>query len=325
MSDGTPDVDVLIVGELNPDLVVSDDDPVPVFGEVERVVRSIHMTVGSSSAIFACGAARLGLRVAFVGIVGDDPFGRFMLETLAARGVDVSACVVDPNRPTGATVILTSGHDRGMLTAMGTIGALNMAEVPDSLLDRARHLHVGAYFLQGGDRVGLPTLFARARARGLTTSLDTNWDPSERWEDGIREMLRVTDVFLPNAIEARRIAGHEDVEAAAAELVRIGGNGRSGEGPIVVVKQGSDGAFAVGPGLPLTRVRAVPIEPLDTTGAGDAFDAGFLRAWLDRATLEDALRLGAACGALSTRGLGGVDAQATLIEARAELAAWPAR
>ncbi|MEO8470048.1 MAG: carbohydrate kinase family protein [Chloroflexota bacterium] len=319
MSDGTRDFDILVVGELNPDLVVSDDDPVPVFGEVERVVRSIHMTVGSSSAIFACGAARLGLRVAFVGIVGDDPFGRFMLDTLAARGIDVSACAVDPNLPTGATVILTSGRGRAMLTSMGTIGVLNMADVPDKLLDRARHLHVGAYFLQGGDRVGLPVLFARAHARGLTTSLDTNWDPPERWDDGIREMLQATDVFLPNALEARRIAGRDDVADAAAELVRIGGNGRSDGGPIVVVKQGSGGAFAVGPGLPLTRVRAMPIEPLDTTGAGDSFDAGFLRAWLDQTSLDEALRLGAACGALSTRSLGGVDGQATLIEAHAEL------
>lgn len=316
--------DILVVGELNPDLVISDENPVPMFGEIERVVRWIGMTVGSSSAIFACGAAQLGLRVAFVGIVGDDPFGRFMLDSLAARGVDVSACVVDPVRPTGATVILTSGRDRAMLTAMGTIGVLDMADVPDALLDRARHLHVGAYFLQGGDRVGLPMLFARARARGLTTSFDTNWDPSQGWDDGVREMLRESDVFLPNATEARRITGYDDVEVAAAELVQIGGSGRSGAGPIVVVKQGSDGAFAVGPGLPLTRVRALPIEPLDTTGAGDSFDAGFLRAWLDHASLEEALRLGAACGALSTRSLGGVDAQATLAEARAALGSWPA-
>ena len=111
------DIDVLVVGEINPDIVIADPDPVPVFGEVERVVGSIGMTVGSSSAIFACGAARLGLRIAFCGVVGDDAFGRFMLDAMAERGIDVSACVVDPHRPTGATVILTSGRDRAMLTA----------------------------------------------------------------------------------------------------------------------------------------------------------------------------------------------------------------
>ena len=96
MSDPTRDVDILAIGEINPDIVVSDPDPVPVFDEVERIVESVHMTVGSSSAIFACGAARLGLRVAYYGVVGDDAFGRFMLEAMRARGIDVSACLVDP-------------------------------------------------------------------------------------------------------------------------------------------------------------------------------------------------------------------------------------
>src|SRR6478609_9015131 len=106
------DSDIVVVGEINPDIIVADPDPVPVFGEVERVVDSIRMTVGSSSAIFACGAARLGLRVAFSGVVGDDALGRFMLDAMAERGIDVSACVIDPLVPTGATVILTSPSDR---------------------------------------------------------------------------------------------------------------------------------------------------------------------------------------------------------------------
>ncbi len=98
------DIDILVVGEINPDIVVTDADPVPVFGQVERAVRSITMTVGSSSAIFACGAARLGLRVAFHGVVGDDPFGRFMLEELAGtrgrRGNRASSTPISrPGRP----------------------------------------------------------------------------------------------------------------------------------------------------------------------------------------------------------------------------------
>ena len=327
------DIDILVVGELNPDIVVSDDDPIPVFGEVERVVRSIGMTIGSSSAIFACGAARLGLRVAFGGVVGDDQFGRFMLEAMAARGIDVAACTVDAARPTGATVILSSGRDRAMLTAVGTIGALDVSKVPAALVARARHVHLGAYFLQGGagDGAGggggggrLPAFFAAARAQGITTSFDTNWDPTERWDGGVAEMLRSCDVFLPNALEARRISGKDDVEDAARELVRIGGIGRPDGGPIVAVKLGSQGALAVGPGTPLVRVPAMPVGVVDTTGAGDSFNAGFLRAWLDGGSIEDALRLGAACGALSTRAMGGVDAQPTHPEAVEALRRWAA-
>jgi sugar/nucleoside kinase (ribokinase family) len=318
------DLDVLVVGEINPDIVVADPDPAPVFGEVERIVRSIRMTVGSSSAIFACGAARLDLRVGFCGVVGDDAFGRYMLEELAGRGIDVSACVVDRGDPTGATVILTSRADRAMLTAIGTIGALDLAAVPDGLVGRARHLHAGSLFLQETGRAQLAGFFAAARARGLTTSFDTNWDPSERWE-GVDEVLRVADLFFPNAAEARRIARVDAVEEAARALAMAGSVGRADGGPTIVVKLGADGALACRADGPIVRVSALPVEPADTTGAGDSFAAGFLRGWLDGADLRACLELGAVCGGLSTQAIGGVDGQPSLADARRALAGWTPR
>ncbi len=315
------DLDVLVVGEINPDIVLADPDPVPTFGEVERVIRSISMTVGSSSAIFACGAARLGLRVALAGVVGDDPFGRFMLDTLSARGIDVSGCTIDPTTPTGATVILTSGRDRAMLTALGTIAALDVGAVPTELQARARHVHSGAFFLQGPGRAGLPALLAAARARGATTSFDTNWDPADRWA-GVDEMLRAADLFFPNAAEARRIARCEDVDEAARALAGVGATGRTDGGPLVVVKLGSAGALAARADGIVARVPAMAVDPVDTTGAGDTFDAGFVRAWLDGATVDEALRFAAACAALSTLRAGGVDGQPTATEVERALVAW---
>jgi len=319
------DIDILVVGEINPDIVVSDSDPVPVFGEVERVVRSVGLTVGSSSAIFACGAARLGLRVAFVGVAGDDPFGRFMLDAMAARGIDVSACTVDPSRPTGATVILTSGRDRAMLTAMGSIGALDVDMVPDELLARVRHIHSGAFYLQQASRERLPAFLAMARQRGSTTSFDPNWDPTGAWEGGVIEMLRAADVFFPNEAEATRIARVDDVRAAARALATAGAEGRTDGGPIVVVKRGAAGAIACRAGEGVVDVAAMPVDALDTTGAGDTFDAGFVRGWLDGADIHDCLELAAVCGALSTRSVGGVDGQPTLAEAMVAVAAWRSR
>jgi sugar/nucleoside kinase (ribokinase family) len=320
-----PDLDILVVGEINPDIVVSDPDPVPAFGEVERIVDAIRMTVGSSSAIFACGAARLGLRVAFCGVVGEDAFGRFMLEEMARRGIDVSACTVDPSRPTGATVILSSGADRAMLTAMGSIGALDVDAVPASLIGRARHLHSGAFFLQDASRDRMPAFFAAARARGLTTSFDTNWDPTDRWEGGVAEMLRESDIFFPNAAEARRIARADDVEEAARALAAVGATGRGDGNPIVAVKLGAAGALACRADGPIVRIPAMTIKSIDTIGAGDSFSAGFLRAWLDGGDLRDCLELGAVCGSVSTRAAGGVNGQATLAEAREALASWNRR
>jgi sugar/nucleoside kinase (ribokinase family) len=316
------DIDILVVGEINPDIVISDPDPVPVFGEVERVVGSIRMTVGSSSAIFACGAAWLDLRVAFCGVVGDDVFGRFMLDAMARRGIDVSACTVDPAVPTGATVILTSGTDRAILTAMGAIGALDIDAVPQSLVARAGHLHSACFYLQERSRDRLPAFFAAARERGQTTSFDTNWDPAEQWDGGVADMLRAADIFFPNAAEARRIAHVDDVEGAARALAAMGSIGRADGGPIVAVKLGAEGALACRADGPIVRVPAMPIEPTDTTGAGDSFNGGFLRAWLDGGDLRESLELGAVCGALSTRRSGGVDGQATLAEARGARASW---
>lgn len=319
MRDLIKDIDILAIGEINPDIIVSDPDPVPVFDEVERVIESVHMTVGSSSAIFACGAARLDFRVAFFGAVGDDAFGRFMLDAMRARGIDVSACVVDPAKRTGSTVILTSGRDRAILTEMGAIGAMDVDAVPGSLVDRARHIHSGCFYLQETSRDRLPGFFAAARARGISTSFDTNWDPTGNWDSGVAAMLGACDVFFPNATEARRIARLDDVEEAARALARIGATGRSDGGPIVAVKLGAEGALACRADGPLVRVPGMPVTPLDTTGAGDSFNAGFLRAWLDGADLRECLRWGAVSGAISTRRLGGIDGQPTMDEALAAL------
>ncbi len=307
---GERDVDVLVLGEINPDVIVRGADPRPQFGQAERLVDAIDLVVGSSSAIFACGAARLGLRVAFVGVVGDDAMGRFMLDAMRARGVDVSACRVDEAVPTGASVILVGGGDRAILTAPGTVPLLRDEDVPAALLDRVRHLHVGSVFLLDALRPRLAERFAAARRAGITTSLDCNWDPRGAWDGGLRRILGRADVFLPNAAEARRISGRDAVEDAARALAAAGPR-------VVAVKCGADGALAAERDGTMTRVAAIAVDAVDATGAGDSFDAGFLAAWLAGRPVHDCLAVGVACGSLSTRGVGGTAAQPTLAEADA--------
>ena len=304
------DIDVLVLGEINPDVIVRAVDPRPAFGQVELLVDSIDLVIGSSSVIFACGMARLGLRTAFVGVVGDDPMGRFMLDALRARGIDVASCRVDPDVPTGASVILTSGADRAILTAPGTMPLLRDADVPEALVRRARHLHVGSLYLLDALRPSLAARFAAARSAGLTTSVDSNWDPRETWDGGIRDILRETDVFLPNEAEARRIAGMADVVAAALALAAHGPR-------IVAVKLGMDGAIAAERDGTVTRVPSLAVDAIDTTGAGDSFDAGFLAGFLAGRPVRDCLALGVAAGSLSTLRVGGTAGQPTLPEAEA--------
>jgi sugar/nucleoside kinase (ribokinase family) len=299
------DYDVLVLGEINVDLILSAEQIAPVFGQ-ERLVDDMALAMGSSSVIFACGAARLGLRVAFVGVVGDDEFGRFMLHEMAARGINVESVAVDPTVKTGITVSLSTAADRALLTYAGSITALTAERVDRALFDRARHVHVSSYFLQDRLGGGLPGLFAEAHARGLSVSLDTGFDPREMWDGGLSEALAQVDVFMPNEVEARAITRAASPEAALAALAdRV---------EVAVVKLGARGAIAQQGGR---TVYAAPpaMDVADTTGAGDTFDAGFVCGFLAGWPVERALRLACACGALTTRVPGGTNGQPTLAEA----------
>jgi sugar/nucleoside kinase (ribokinase family) len=128
---------------------------------------------------------------------------------------------------------------------------------------------------------------------------------------------------LPNGAEATAIAGIDDVEAAAVALARRGTDAQ-GRGPLVVVKRGRDGAIVASADGVVERVDAYPATATDTTGAGDAFDAGFLAGWLEGRSTADALRLAAIGGALSTRALGGTDGLASRAELDTVVAGWPA-
>lgn len=306
--------DLLVLGEINVDLILRADEITPLFGQ-EVLVEDATLTLGSSSVICACGAARLGLRVGFAGVVGADEFGRFMLREMEARGVDVSGVIVDPAVKTGITVSLSTAADRALLTYSGSIAALTPERVDRALFDRARHLHVSSYFLQAGLREGLPALLAQARARGLTVSLDTGWDPAEEWDGGLQETLAQTDLFMPNQVEACTITGQADAEHALAALAEVV--------PLTALKLGSEGA-AARRGEEIVRVGPLPVQVVDTTGAGDSFDAGFIYGYLAGWSLEETLRFANGCGALSTTAAGGTAAQPTLEQVQTFLNQKPA-
>jgi ribokinase len=290
--------DVLVVGDANPDLLLRGDVR-PRFGQAEQLLTAADLVLGGSAAITAAGCARLGLRTALLAAVGDDVFGRLVRDELARR--DVTLLAADGRgEPTGLTVVLSEKDDRGMLTLPGTIPALRPSDVTDELLATARHVHVASLYLQPALAAGLSGNFRNARRLGLTTSLDTNWDPAEKWES-ITEILAFTDVFLPNANELKAITGLDRTDEAAASLVA--------GGTTVVMKDGARGARAWWPG----GAGAAPgrmVDVVDTTGAGDSFNAGFLAARLSGKSIEEAVAWAAVAGSLSTRAAGGTAAQA---------------
>ena len=295
---------VLVAGEINVDLILSGYRAFPTPGR-EVLVDDFVMTLGSASAICAVGLARLGTPVAFVGKTGADPFGDFCVGAMASVGIDVSRVKRDPALKTGVTVSVTSPRDRALVTFLGATAALQGGDVPDAALREFDHLHVSSYFMQEGLRPSCADLFARAHALGLTTSLDPGFDPSERWDSALGAALAHVDVFFPNEVELAGITGRAGVEDALRHL----DNGRTR----VVAKLGARGCLTLDEGRPLS-VSAFAVDPVDTTGAGDSFDAGFLHAWLAGLPPVECLRWGCACGSLSTRALGGTGGQADRAE-----------
>jgi sugar/nucleoside kinase (ribokinase family) len=268
--------------------------------------------MGSSSAICAAGLARLGARVDFLGKVGADTHGDFATEQLRLLGVGTGHVIHDAAARTGVTISLTYLHDRALVTVPGCIPDLQLEDIDTSILRHYSHLHVGSYFLQRGLQAGLPELFRRARRAGLTVSLDVGFDPYEGWgDDNLMAVLRLVDIFLPNDVEARQIARVDDTEAALWQLAKAA--------RLVVVKCGPSGALALHEGQ-IIHSPAFLIDVVDTTGAGDSFNAGFIHAHVFQGLpLQEALRFANACGALSATGVGGTAAQPTLEQVRAFL------
>lgn len=290
--------DLLVVGELNVDILVS-GDTIPAFGQVEKLVDSIVVTGGGSAAIMAAAAARLGLRVLYASVIGDDLFGHLMLDVMRAAGVDVSHVVDDLEVATGATIhLLRPDGDRAMLTHLGSIAHITPALIDPAWYAEVRHLHLASPFLLSGLFPGMQAIASEAHRHGMTVSLDTNWDPSEGWKLG--NLLDEIDILLPNEVELLALSGAKCAEVAMDALCA--------QVPVLAVKRGIRGAVGA-QGSERVEVPAFRVVAVDTTGAGDTFDAGFLAAWLRGATLTQALVGGSAAAALGTTAYGGFDGQ----------------
>lgn len=271
---------VLVIGDINADLILTELDAAPQPGR-EVLAGGCALTLGGSSAIFAAGVGALGYPVAFVGKVGRDEIGDLMLKLLRDRRVDVSG--VSRGGRTGITVSISHPTDRALVTFGGTIGTTRRRDLDIPKLSRFAHLHMAGYFLQEALRPDVPSILSDAKKAGLTTSLDPGWDPAQKWDVPLRHV----DVLFVNEAEfaAMRPTGVETI----------------------VVKMGAQGARVNG-----TRAAAPKVRAIDTTGAGDTFDAGFVVARLRGESIEEALALGNACGALSTLAPGGYAGQPSM-------------
>jgi len=290
--------DITIAGELNLDLILY-GLPAEMQTERELLASDFRATLGSSSAIVAHNAAAIGARVAFTTMVGTDDFGRLAVDRLHAAGVDTSHTTQHNTIATGVTILLPHGDERHILTFPGTIAELTVADLNFDFLVQARHFHLSSLYLQRGLQAGLPDLLRRLKQAGLTISLDTNDDPENRWGSPLAEVLPHVDVFLPSEDEICRMTSCANLDDAVHTLaVKI---------PTIVVKRGRHGARVYEQGSPLD-VAPLNVVPVDTIGAGDSFDAGYLRAYLLSKDTITCARAGNITGALSTQASGGTEA-----------------
>ncbi len=294
-----PRFDLTIAGELNLDLILYGlPEQMPV--ERELLASGFRVTLGSSSAIVAHNLASLGLKVGFVTRVGSDELGKLALEKLAESGVDLSEVQSGlSSSGTGVTVLLPHGKERHILTYLGTMAEMSVEDLPMQYLTSSRHFHLSSLYLQRALQPGLADMLRTLKQAGLTISLDTNDDPDDKWGGVLDEILDIVDILLPSESELIRMSGASTLEQA---LEVIGRRVR-----VIVVKCGSNGAF-VQDGVIRQRVPGVSVVPVDTIGAGDSFNAGFLSAYLRGASPIEAARVGNITGALSTLAPGGTEA-----------------
>ena len=289
--------DCLVAGDANVDLLVEGVLSLDI--GTEKLASDMNLLLGGSSSITAFNLSRLGAAVTFSGVIGQDLFGHFVEEKLANGGVDLTGLRRAAGSKTGVTIWHSCQGKRAAITYAGTSALLSAKDFPENLLKSARHLHVGAYFLLTRLHADAPEVFARAKCLGLTTSVDCNYDPLESWNSHLLAVLPHVDIFLPNEDEALKITRQRSAQEAARKLAALA--------KMVVLKRGAEGALVV-TGDTEFAIPAIPTKVVDSTGAGDSFNAGFLAAFLKGSELRACAESGALAGSRSVQYVGGTAA-----------------
>ena len=293
--------DIIALGELNVDLILNQIGGFPEIGK-EKFAGRMDMTLGSSTAIFASNASALGMKVAFAGMTGADILGNLVRSSLVKGGVSVEYLIENKDVSTGITVCLSYSEDRANLTYQGAMDVMTFDDLDKGLFKNTSHIHISSVFMQSALMADLDKILSEARANGVTVSMDTQWDPSENWDFDYKSLLPEVDIFMPNEEEIKNITRKGSLDEAVAEIIPHLKNA-------LVVKCGSRGSMLV------TREGDKNFMPaflnknvVDTIGAGDSFNAGFIMGYVKGCSLVECQRLGSAAGAVSTTAAGGTGA-----------------
>jgi len=298
--------DVIVLGDYCLDLIFTGLGQMPELG-TEVVASGFAMTPGGAYNTVAS-LHRLGVHVGWPADFGDDDFSRFILEKARQEGIDGSLFSHYKRPLRYVTVAASFPHDRAFIAyydpSPAPRGALRALASATARVVIVVGMYTGRLFGVGA---------RLAHARGMKLAMDGNTSDEERVTSRkLRSVVQKLDLLMPNASEARRMTGEEDLPTAIRVLADLC--------PLIVVKDGPGGAYGCERGGPIVHAPSLGLTPVDTTGAGDCFNAGFLRAWLDGRPLDECLRWGNAVGGLSTLGMGGTGRVVSLDDVRRALA-----
>jgi sugar/nucleoside kinase (ribokinase family) len=291
--------EALVIGELNVDIILNDIEGFPTVGK-EIICADMNLVLGSSSAIFASNLSSIGTRVGYIGKLGKDNFSRVVLEGLESAGVDTSGVIRSASLNTGATIVMNYGEDRAMLTYPGAMNSLCFEDINLDVLKNAKHLHFSSFFLQPGIQKEIARIFQIAKESGLTTSMDPQWDPSEKWDMPLDSILPWVDVFMPNKQELLNLTSKNSIPEAIQKIKNYS--------HALIIKDGSQGAWLWNGKEILFQKSFLNTHPVDCIGAGDSFNAGFIHKFVNGKEVEKCMEFGAIMGALSTTEAGGTKA-----------------
>lgn len=292
--------DVIAIGELNVDLILNKIDGEPEIGK-EKFAGDMIMTLGSSTAIFAANISSLGSRTGFIGMIGKDSFGELVKNSLEEKGVDTSLLIETDKSATGATIVLNYQEDRANVTYQGTMDMMSLEDIDKAVFENTKHIHLSSIFLQSGIKKDLTEILSYAREKGVTTSLDTQWDPLEKWDFDYENILPLVSVFMPNEKELQFLTDSTTLEEAM-EKIRPYIN-------ICIVKRGNKGSFMLsGNGENYSLEAFLNKDVVDAIGAGDSFNAGFIHYFVQGLSPQECQCFGNLTGAINTTAAGGTRA-----------------
>ncbi|MEA4904692.1 MAG: carbohydrate kinase family protein [Petrimonas sp.] len=292
--------DVIAIGELNVDVILNNIDGEPEIGK-EKFAKEMILTLGSSTAIFAANIACLGSKTGFIGMIGQDTFGDLIESSLSNKGVDISMLIRSDKYSSGATICLNYHEDRANVTYQGAMDFMTFDDMDKTLFTKTKHIHLSSIFMQSGIKKDLPEVLKYSRENGLTTSLDPQWDPVEKWDFDYEKILPYVNVFLPNETELKLITQSHSLDEAVQKIRPFI--------DICVVKRGREGSLLLQKNQePIHLDAFLNNETIDAIGAGDSFNAGFIHAFVKGETAENAQIIGNLTGAINTTAAGGTGA-----------------